>query len=1149
MISVLYVDDEPDLLDIARIFLERTGKYTIDTCTSVPDAKRMLASTPYDAIVSDYQMPGEDGIDFLKFVRGHVGPTPFILFTGRGREEVVIQALENGADFYIQKGGDPRAQFAELRNKIEKAVNERRAVLAQKETEQRLTDIINFLPDATLAIDADGTVIAWNDAMVRMTGVPAAEMLGRGNHEYALPFYHERRPILLDLILNYDDHTAQGYDRIWHDGRALISEKFIPHLNGGNGAYLWFIASPLYNRERETVGAIESIRDITGQKKLEWSLRESERRYHNVFDSAAEAMIVIDSASGKILDANAAATYLYGYTLGEFQALCCADLTADGGRMIIPGQMGMLHIPECLHRRKNGEVFPAEISGNIYPQKTRPIAIINLRDITVRKRQEEAEAKRQDELNTAYSQLAVREEELRHQLTLVTDAERALAANKERLDLILMAVNEGIWDWDVPAGTTYFSPTYYTLLGYVLNGIPATYESWREQVHPDDLAQVEPAIQSHIQQRDDKYAFEMRMRTRDGQWKWIMSRGCVVERSEDGAPLRVVGTHTDITEQKAAEDARKESDIRYRSLFENMQEGFAYCRILYDPDGTPSDWVYLDVNRSFERITGLVNITGKRVTETVPGIHAITPELFEYYSTVVQTGIPRTFEIDFKPLGLWLRISVFSPAPGYFISLFDDITARKEMERELRASEQQFRLLVENAPDAIFIQADQRFMYLNPAAIRLFGASSPDDLIGKPIMDRFHPDFHAIVTDRIRLLNEEKKGVPPLAEVYLRMDGTPFDVVVSAFPFVHEEKNGALVFFREITTEKAFEVSLHEGEALFRTLLDTILNPVFIVSPGGRVLFMNKATYQFFETREDVSAGEISIAPYVHPGSLPLLLDNLKTVLAGDGPVTAEYCVVTATGEVRWVEASGVRTEYQGGAADLVTMRDMTGRRQMEQRLKDVNRKMNLLSQITRHDVVNKLTALQGYVELSRGCSANDAFQGLVQKEMDNINQIRRIVAFSREYEEIGVLAPAWQDLDTTVRAAVSGLDLTSIPVTVSGPAVKIYADPLLQKVFYNLFDNALRYGGDQLTRISVSSEISGRDLWVIVEDDGWGIDPAMRPYIFERGYGRNTGFGLCLSKEILGITGISIVEDGAPGGGARFVLTVPGDAWKAKDS
>ena len=279
MISVLYVDDEPDLLDIAKIFLERTGKYIIDICTSVGDAKRMLASTPYDAIVSDYQMPGEDGIEFLKFVREHVGSTPFILFTGRGREEVVIQALENGADFYIQKGGDPRAQFAELQNKIEKSVNERRALLAQKETEQRLTDIINFLPDATLAIDAHGTVIAWNDAMVRMTGVPAADILGRGDYEYALPFYNERCPILLDLILDYDDNAAQQYDRIWHDGRALISEKFIPHLNGGKGAYLWFIASPLYNRERETVGAIESIRDITEQKKLEWSLRESERRY------------------------------------------------------------------------------------------------------------------------------------------------------------------------------------------------------------------------------------------------------------------------------------------------------------------------------------------------------------------------------------------------------------------------------------------------------------------------------------------------------------------------------------------------------------------------------------------------------------------------------------------------------------------------------------------------------------------------------------------------------------------------------------------------------------------------------------------------------------------------------------------------------
>lgn len=123
MISVLYVDDEENLLDIAKIYLERTGDFSVETTTSVPGALAFLEERSFDAIVSDYQMPEMDGIAFLQQVRSSGDTIPFILFTGRGREEVVIQALNEGADFYIQKGGEPKSQFAELAHKVRQAVS------------------------------------------------------------------------------------------------------------------------------------------------------------------------------------------------------------------------------------------------------------------------------------------------------------------------------------------------------------------------------------------------------------------------------------------------------------------------------------------------------------------------------------------------------------------------------------------------------------------------------------------------------------------------------------------------------------------------------------------------------------------------------------------------------------------------------------------------------------------------------------------------------------------------------------------------------------------------------------------------------------------------------------------------------------------
>ena len=152
MISVLFVDDELVLLDIGRLFLERAGDFVVTGSDSGQKAVTLLSKNTYDVIIADFEMPGMNGIDLLKIVRDKYGDIPFILFTGRGREDVARDAINIGADFYVQKGGDPRIQFEDIAHKVEKVVERRRALQAIKASEQRFYDIINFLPDATFAI-------------------------------------------------------------------------------------------------------------------------------------------------------------------------------------------------------------------------------------------------------------------------------------------------------------------------------------------------------------------------------------------------------------------------------------------------------------------------------------------------------------------------------------------------------------------------------------------------------------------------------------------------------------------------------------------------------------------------------------------------------------------------------------------------------------------------------------------------------------------------------------------------------------------------------------------------------------------------------------------------------------------------------------
>ncbi len=257
-----------------------------------------------------------------------------------------------------------------------------------------------------------------------------------------------------------------------------------------------------------------------------------------------------------------------------------------------------------------------------------------------------------------------------------------------------------------------------------------------------------------------------------------------------------------------------------------------------------------------------------------------------------------------------------------------------------------------------------------------------------------------------------------------------------------------------------------------------------------------------------------------------------------------------ANGEKRWIQTDKIplRDEHADIIGLLVFGVDITDRRNVENAIRLANRKLHLLSDITRHDILNQIQALFFYVESAEEEIADPVARETIKKIDTAVRNIQRQITFTRDYQDLGVKSPVWQDIHRTINQAVRSLSLAPIEVKNEISDLQVYADPLLIKVFYNLADNAKQHGG-KITNIRFTASETGDGLVIVCTDDGVGIPDKVKEAIFNREFYVNTGFGLNLSREILSITEIRIRETGALGRGARFEILVPKGKYRMKQN
>lgn len=478
---------------------------------------------------------------------------------------------------------------------------QKEAERAQHESERRLASIIDFLPDATFAVDRDGKVIAWNRAIEEMTGVPAAQMLGQGDHAYAIPFYGERRPVLVDLIFEGNEEIERHYHSIRRKGMQLIAESVSTRLPGGKDRHIWIVAAPLYDSAGQLIGGIESIRDITEQRRAEDALRASETKYRTVYDASLDG-ILVRTPDRKIVAANRAAIAMFGCKEeSELINMPLAQLyperQPDGSlssekakRMLEIAAREGKHLFEWSYSRKDGTPFYATVALTAMNLGGQGFHLTTIRDITEQRQ-----------------------------------AEEALRASERSYRLLAENIRDIIWTLDFSGNYTYMSPSGEQMLG--IKWEPGMKLTAIETLAPGSrqyafelLGQLAAAAE---QGQSIQLTAELELLRKDGSTVWVEVTGGGM-RNETGQIVGVLGVSRDITERKQYElklaQARDEAQAanRAKSAFLasmshelrtplNAVLGFSQL-MRTDPTLSESQRENLDIiNRSGVHLLGLIN--------------------------------------------------------------------------------------------------------------------------------------------------------------------------------------------------------------------------------------------------------------------------------------------------------------------------------------------------------------------------------------------------------------------------------------------------------------------------------------------------------------------------------------------------------------
>ena len=605
-------------------------------------------------------------------------------------------------------------------------------------------------------------------------------------------------------------------------------------------------------------------------------------------------------------------------------------------------------------------------------------------------------------------------------------------------------------------------------------------------------------------------------------------------------------------QKKKAEQNLIASEKRYRAVVESQKE--LICR--YTPDlklvfANEAFCRYYDIRLEDQIgsrfIPHVPRDDRKRIRQHIAELTPLNPDGIIENRVILPDGTTRWQQ--------WSNYAIFEDT-GMLIeyqSVGRDITEKKELEISATEHFNHVRALMDTMPAPVFYR-DIYGVYkdCNQAFEHLVGMKK-NEIIGKKIHDFFPKDL----ADHYRHMDDliiEHTYIQQYEYSITNTKGKKFDVLFSKTALLGADGSirGIVGVIFDISERKKFEQIVFENEEKFRTLAEYTHDWETWLSPEGTYLYVSPSCERITGYSADEFIDDPSLVIRItHPDDMEAIMDHYHTMPTDSSDVYhLDYRIITKSGEERWIShiCQSVYRDDGTWIGRRESKRDITLRKRMEIANQQINIKLNLLSSITRHDVLNQLTALIGYTDLAQDQIDDPELKGMLNRVMETASVIAEQISFTRIYQDIGLNEPIWQEVKMTISRAMTGVRIASVEIDPSLEGVLVRADPLLEKVFFCLLDNSVRHGIRVTTaRFSCRDEHDG--MMLIYEDDGIGIADYDKYHIFDRGFGKNTGFGLFLAKEILAISGNSIRETGVYQQGARFEILFSKGSFRREDS